>query len=118
MHYDDINLDKAYTPFKAYAQSKLANVFFTRELARRLSATNVTAYSLHPGGVRTDLQRHVAGAQSCFAQDIQFVFLISPESGAQTTLYCALEPSLSAESGHYYRFVCITLIERFKLIFS
>jgi NAD(P)-dependent dehydrogenase (short-subunit alcohol dehydrogenase family) len=53
VHFDDLMLEKGYSPFKAYGQAKLANILFTRELARRLEGTGVTANSLHPGLVKT-----------------------------------------------------------------
>lgn len=58
INFDDINSTKQYDSFKAYAQSKLSNVLFTRSLARRLEGTSVTTNSLHPGVIRTELGRH------------------------------------------------------------
>lgn len=60
---DDIHLVKSYSRWGAYGQSKLANVLFTRELAKRLKGTNVTANSLHPGAVKTELARHLGFLQ-------------------------------------------------------
>lgn len=56
---DDLNSEKGYNKFKAYSQSKLANVLFTRELAKRLENTGVTVNCCHPGVVKTDLGRHM-----------------------------------------------------------
>ncbi len=61
INFDDLQSKKSYSRWGAYAQSKLANILFTQSLAKRLRGTNVTAYSLHPGSVLTDLQRHVPG---------------------------------------------------------
>ena len=97
MHFDDLMLERSYGDWKAYNQSKLANVLFTRELARRLLGTRVTTYAVHPGVVRTDLWRH----QGCFDRLLQPWFK-TPEQGAQTTLYCALAPELATLSGRYY----------------
>ncbi|KAF0292204.1 Retinol dehydrogenase 12 [Amphibalanus amphitrite] len=97
MHFDDLMLKRGYGDWKAYYQSKLANVLFTRELARRLLGTRVTTYAVHPGIVRTDLWRH----QGCFDRLLQPMFK-TPEQGAQTTLYCALAPELATLSGRYY----------------
>ena len=58
--FDDLNSEKAYTVHSAYFRSKLANILFTRSLAKRLIGTSVTANSLHPGSVRTELFRHLA----------------------------------------------------------
>ena len=58
IHFDDINFERDYTPYEAYFHSKLANVLFTRELSKRLEGSHVTVNSLHPGAVKTDLERH------------------------------------------------------------
>ena len=58
IHFDDINFEKDYSPYEAYFHSKLANVLFTRELSKRLEGSHVTVNSLHPGAVKTDLERH------------------------------------------------------------
>ncbi|XP_030650271.1 retinol dehydrogenase 12-like [Chanos chanos] len=105
IHFDDINLDKDYTPQKAYRQSKLANVLFTRELAKRLQGTGVTVYSLHPGVIRTELGRHFWPQLPLWKRVVfrPLVLLIkSPWEGAQTTIHCAVEESLANESGYYY----------------
>ena len=62
INFDDLQSKQSYSRTGAYAQSKLANILFTQSLAKRLRGTNTTAYSLHPGSVITDLQRHVPGA--------------------------------------------------------
>jgi NAD(P)-dependent dehydrogenase (short-subunit alcohol dehydrogenase family) len=103
IHFEDINLDKKYNKYEAYFQSKLANVLFTRELSKRLSHTNIKAYCLHPGLVRTELTRHWGGFLGFITSLVDKIFSIDPASGAQTSLYCALEPSISEESGHYYK---------------
>lgn len=58
LDFDDMMFEKGYNKYKAYARSKLANVMFGRELAKRLEGTGVSVYSLHPGSIRTELQRH------------------------------------------------------------
>ncbi|XP_037077685.1 LOW QUALITY PROTEIN: retinol dehydrogenase 12-like [Pollicipes pollicipes] len=98
MHFDDLMLTKGYTKWKAYYQSKLANVLFTRELARRLAGSGVTTYAVHPGVVRTELWRHQGGWLRALLRPV----VRSPEQGAQTTLYCALAPELETVSGRYY----------------
>ncbi|XP_021928779.1 retinol dehydrogenase 12-like [Zootermopsis nevadensis] len=106
MNFEDINLEQSYTPIKAYCQSKLANVLFSKELAKRLQGTGVTTYSVHPGVVITDLQRHMddtffKGAQSLF-HGIGSFFLKKPEEGAQTTIYCSVDEKLADKTGLYY----------------
>ena len=59
INFDDLQSEKSYAKLQAYSQSKLANVLFTRSLAQRLKGTGVTTYSLHPGGINTELSRHI-----------------------------------------------------------
>uniref|UniRef100_A0A3P8SQJ2 Retinol dehydrogenase 12, like n=1 Tax=Amphiprion percula TaxID=161767 RepID=A0A3P8SQJ2_AMPPE len=101
INLEDINSEKSYDKSKAYSQSKLANVLFSRSLAKRLEGTDVTTYSLHPGVVQTDLWRHLTGPQQ-FIMKIAKPFTKNSVQGAQTTIYCAVEPSLANETGHYY----------------
>uniref|UniRef100_A0A0K8U2X9 Retinol dehydrogenase 13 n=2 Tax=Bactrocera latifrons TaxID=174628 RepID=A0A0K8U2X9_BACLA len=72
----DLNSDKSYDPGRAYNQSKLANILFTRELAKRLEGTGVSANALHPGVVDTELFRHMGFFNSFFANVIQLFQLI------------------------------------------
>uniref|UniRef100_A0A1A8I8V9 Wu:fd55e03 n=2 Tax=Nothobranchius TaxID=28779 RepID=A0A1A8I8V9_NOTKU len=105
IHFDDINLDKDYRPERSYRQSKLANVLFARELAARLQGTGVTVYSLHPGVIRTELGRHLFSSLALWKRILfsLFMWIIkSPREGAQTTIYCAVDESLSNQSGLYY----------------
>lgn len=101
INLEDLNSEKHYDKNKAYAQSKLANVLFTRSLAKRLEGTGVTTYSLHPGVVQTELWRHLNGVQQFFMKMIS-PFTKNSVQGAQTTIYCAVDPSLEKESGGYY----------------
>ena len=64
MNWNDINWEKSYDPVKAYSQSKIANILFTVELAKKLEGTDVTCYSLHPGSVRTELIRYTGENKS------------------------------------------------------
>ena len=102
INFENINLrNGVYTPLLAYAQSKLANILFTRELAKRLGPkSTIRTYSLHPGVIYTDLNR-----QSTAAKMMGFllkIMMLNLEMGSQTTLYCALEDSIENESGSYY----------------
>ncbi|XP_007253598.3 retinol dehydrogenase 12 [Astyanax mexicanus] len=98
---DDINSEKSYAPRRAYGQSKLANILFTRSLAKRLKGTGVTVYSLHPGVVRSDLWRNLSKPIQA-AVKILTPFSKSTTQGAQTSIYCSVEPQLERESGGYY----------------
>ncbi len=83
---------------KEYEVSKLANVLFTAELARRLTDTRITTYSLHPGVVASDIWRRVPWP---FEKLIKR-FMITNEEGALTTLHCAMSPQAGKETGLYY----------------
>ena len=81
-----------------YRVSKLANVLFSVELARRTAATGVAAYALHPGVVASNIWRRVPR----IARGLMELFMISNEEGAKTTIYCATSPDVGSESGLYY----------------
>ncbi|KAG0711166.1 Retinol dehydrogenase 13 [Chionoecetes opilio] len=106
IHWDDLHLQHHYNAKEAYCQSKLANVLFTRELAKRLQGTSVTTYSLHPGVVQTELGRHIHQSVNGFIHwAFHFFgnfFFKTVTRGAQTTIYCAVEESLATHTGKYY----------------
>ncbi|MEI7703347.1 MAG: SDR family oxidoreductase [Deltaproteobacteria bacterium] len=81
-----------------YSVSKLCNILFTVELARRLSGSGVSAYSLHPGVVATEIWRELPWG----VRHLVKLFMISPEKGARTTLFCATAPLPQLENGAYY----------------
>jgi retinol dehydrogenase 12 len=83
---------------KEYADSKLANVLFSAELARRIQGSGVTTYALHPGVVASDIWRKVPWPFSSLIKRR----MISTDEGAKTSLHCAMAPELSAETGLYY----------------
>jgi retinol dehydrogenase 12 len=89
---------KSRTGLPEYAVSKLSNVLFTKELARRLQGTNVTTYALHPGVVATDVWRRVPSP----VRWVMKKFMVTPEEGAQTSIRCATDPALASETGRYY----------------
>lgn len=102
---DDIMSKKNYDPFVAYNQSKLANVIFTKELSRRFKSQQICSFSLHPGLINTEAFRHLNDKLRIlkpFGKIISFFFFKTPEAGAQTTLYCAMEPGLESKSGDYF----------------
>lgn len=88
--------------FAAYCNSKLCNVLFTHELAKRLKGTNVTCYCVHPGVVKTELSRNVSLWQKVFIEPISSLLFLDPETGAQTTLHCALQEGIEHQSGGYF----------------
>jgi len=89
---------RSMTAMDEYAVSKLSNVLFTKELARRLENTDVTTYAVHPGVVATEIWKRVPGP---FRWAIK-KFMITPEKGAEASLRCATDPELAKQTGRYY----------------
>ncbi|XP_026478050.1 retinol dehydrogenase 12-like [Ctenocephalides felis] len=106
INIEDLNSDHSYDPGAAYNQSKLANIMFSNELAKRLEGTNVTSNALHPGVVDTELVRHMPIFTSSVSKHIlKFLlwpFVKTPISGAQTSLHVALHPDLEGVNGKYF----------------
>jgi NAD(P)-dependent dehydrogenase (short-subunit alcohol dehydrogenase family) len=97
---DDLQSEKSYSVMKVYGMSKLANVLFTLELARRLDGTGVTANSLHPGAVGTRLgTNHGIGR---IAMKVLRPFFLTPAKGARTSIWAATAPELDGVSGGYF----------------
>jgi retinol dehydrogenase-14 len=102
--FDDLQGEKGYKGPKAYSQSKLANVLFTYELARRLEGTGITANCLHPGGrvpVRTNFGSGVSGVFGVMVRSLR-PLMISPEKGADTSMYLASSSEVEGLSGRYF----------------
>mmetsp|Transcript_23595 Transcript_23595/g.44564 ORF Transcript_23595/g.44564 Transcript_23595/m.44564 type:complete len:355 (+) Transcript_23595:41-1105(+) len=105
--------EASYSPFKAYGRSKLANVLFTRALNRRLSDKKIYANTCHPGGIKTNLGRHVQKSAadsmgqgwSGYLEQLQQLVLLTPPRGAVTQLYLATSPDIESKNirGEYYR---------------
>jgi dehydrogenase/reductase SDR family protein 13 len=89
---------KTMTALHEYEVSKLANVLFTKELARKLAGSGVTTYALHPGVVATDVWRSVPAPFRWVVK----LFMLTPEKGAAASLRCATDPALATETGKYY----------------
>ncbi|TGE06056.1 SDR family oxidoreductase [Hymenobacter fodinae] len=96
------NSPDKYSWLTAYADSKLANILFTKELAHRLDLTGITANCLHPGMVDTGLIRTDTSAVMKGLWWAARPLMISPEQGAQTTLYLATSPEVASVSGRYF----------------
>src|SRR5437660_1310042 len=101
LDFDDLQSAHGYSGFKAYGRSKLANILFTRELARRLARPGVTANCLHPGFVATRFGDQTGGLLS-YAVRIAKIFAISAEEGAETLVYLASAPEVANVSGAYF----------------
>jgi len=105
MQWDDINWEKTpYNAIQAYGQSKLANILFTKELARKGEGSGVNAYALHPGVINTELGRHLKDTfgPMVLIWKLAMPFIKTPESGANTTIYCAVDESIADHNGRYY----------------
>ena len=104
--FDDLQLTRKYSPMGAYGMSKLANILFTRALAKRLQdVTRVTATCLHPGFVRTSFGvNNTADISPLFKALFPFIsrFARTPEKGAETVIYLASSPEAEGVSGGYY----------------
>lgn len=99
--FDDLNAESGYSMLQAYGQSKLANILFTHELARRLRDTGVTANCVHPGVVATNIWR----GSDWFSRIARlFSWLYKrPEEGARSVLYVAASRDLQGRTGQYFK---------------
>lgn len=104
LDFDDLMLERGYAAFKAYARSKLANILFANVLAQQLEGTGVTVNALHPGGVRTGFgsSEDMPSLLARVAFTIGRPFMLSPERGAQTSIYLASSPEVEGKTGGYY----------------
>uniref|UniRef100_A0A3B4ARU1 Uncharacterized protein n=1 Tax=Periophthalmus magnuspinnatus TaxID=409849 RepID=A0A3B4ARU1_9GOBI len=96
---------RSYTPLQSYRQSKLANILFTRHLAKRLTGSGVSCFCLHPGVIRTELGRHVHSSFPLLGALLSLPALLlmkTPHEGSQTSVYCAVTPGLESKSGAYF----------------
>jgi len=102
IQFDDLTLEKNYRPWKAYGQSKLANLLFARSLAKRLSGTGRTANALHPGVIVTNLGRHMNIVARIALSAVNSIALKTIPEGAATQCYVATHPSLAGVTGEYF----------------
>jgi NAD(P)-dependent dehydrogenase (short-subunit alcohol dehydrogenase family) len=100
--FDDLQGERSYKGQRAYNQSKLANVLFTYELARRLEGTGVTATALHPGVVNSGFGREDSGPLMKYLQPLGARLLKTPEQGAETPIYLASSPEVQGFTGAYF----------------
>jgi NAD(P)-dependent dehydrogenase (short-subunit alcohol dehydrogenase family) len=98
----DLQSVRDYRGFQVYGRSKLCNILFTRELARRLIGTRVTANSLHPGFVDTRFGDKAGGLLPFFIGLGKKTVAISPKEGAETIVYLASSPEVADVSGQYF----------------
>lgn len=102
LDFEDLQSKRGYSGFPVYSKSKLCNILFTRELARRIAATGVTANSLHPGFVATRFGDQSGGVMQRLVAVAKPVGAISPEEGAKTIIYLASSPEAANVSGEYF----------------
>jgi retinol dehydrogenase 12 len=102
LNFKDLQTRRGYSGFSVYAKSKLCNVLFTRELARRIQGSGVTANCLHPGFVATRFGDQSGGITSVFVKLAKPVGAISPDEGVKTILYLASSPEVADVSGEYF----------------
>lgn len=102
LYLDDLTLQRGYSGTKAYARSKLANILFTRELARRLADTPITANAMHPGVVATHIWKAGWRPLDRVIQWVVSRFALTPAEGADTVLYLATAPEVAHISGQYF----------------
>lgn len=102
LDFSDLQLTRFYNPLKAYGRSKLANILFTYELARRLPGTHITSNALTPGRVATDIWKKVNRWLTPFINPIIQRIGQTPLQGAQTSIYLAASPEVEGVTGLYY----------------
>lgn len=102
IHWDDPHLSRGFHVMKGYAQSKLANILFTKELAHRLKHTGMTVNALHPGAVSTSLGVNRDTGFGRGVYKLLTPFFLTPLEGAGTAIYLASSPEVEGITGEYY----------------
>ncbi|EDV22197.1 uncharacterized protein TRIADDRAFT_28989 [Trichoplax adhaerens] len=102
INFDDIQNEKDFNYLNVYCQSKLANVYFTRELAKRLEGHGILVNTLHPGSVRTEIFRHMNPCTKLVGYPVALMFFKSAKQGAQTTIQLAVSEEINGMTGLYF----------------
>jgi WW domain-containing oxidoreductase len=102
IEFDNLSGEKRYGSWRAYGQSKFANLLFAKELARRFVGTKHVANAVHPGVISTNLARHLHAGISVIVGLVGWVGQKSVPQGAATQLYAAVHPATATTSGHYF----------------
>ncbi|KAK7164224.1 hypothetical protein R3I94_002829 [Phoxinus phoxinus] len=100
LNFQDLNYN--LFPFFTYCRSKLANIYFTQELARMTEGKGVTAFAVHPGYVQSSWTCHYSILYRILVQVVMFMFFVSCEAGAQTVVYCAVSDEVLPHNGGYF----------------
>jgi retinol dehydrogenase-12 len=103
LDFDDLQAEKKFNGLVVYGRSKLANILFTYELAKRLQGTNVTANALHPGFVATGFGADSGALMRIGIKITARLMGVSVEEGAQTTIYLASSPEVEGVTGKYFQ---------------
>ena len=103
LRFDDLQSERRYRGAQVYSETKLANILFTTELARRLDGTGVTANALHPGAVRSGYGQD-GDTRGLISVALRLLrpFFITPEEGARTSVYLASSPEVEGVTGQYF----------------
>ncbi len=102
LDFDDLQTTRGFVGLRAYSRTKLANILFTRELARRLAGTGVTANSLHPGVINSHIGEDNRTAMRWLVRLVKAVAGKSTKQGAETIIHLAASPSVAGISGKYF----------------
>ncbi len=102
LNFEDLGFKKGYFGMKAYGRSKLANILFSYELARRLEGTGVDVNVLHPGHIATDMWKTSFPVIGLALKGLMSLILLTPEEGADNTIYLATSPEVEGISGKYF----------------
>jgi NAD(P)-dependent dehydrogenase (short-subunit alcohol dehydrogenase family) len=100
--FDNLSGQKSYSAWKAYGQSKFANLVFAKELARRFAGTTKTANAVHPGVIRTNLGRHMGSVSNFLLGTVGSLLTKSVAEGAATEVYATVHPAVATVSGAYF----------------
>ncbi len=103
LDFDDLQSERSYRGMRVYGTSKLCNILFAKELARRLEGTGVTAYSLHPGTVRTRFGKDGDTGFFAIGAKISGPLFLSPAGGAKTSIHVASASAIEQHSGGYFQ---------------
>lgn len=99
--FESINDPQKYSAIGAYGNSKLFNIYFTKSLAQRYASKGITSYALHPGVVKTNFNSKLTGGLK-FMFSLATPFMITPQKGAETSVYLATAPRLESKKGDYF----------------
>ena len=102
IEFDNLSGDRAYAPWRQYGQSKMANLLFARELARRFEGTKKTANAVHPGVIQTNLSRHLNPVANFIFGFGEHLVLKNVGQGAATSCYVAVHPAAAGICGQYF----------------